>query len=138
MGSGVHNGKGGKKAVQVEPQVHFGSCLASTVFGPANAVGDQFHERGVEGVNPDLEPAQEDLAFFARGNARLDVLKMFELRPEKHFDEVGRTHFVCVRKIVARGRYDLETAQSRCFEPKPVFKVAVWLFERQGPLIEGA
>jgi len=123
MGSGVDNGKGRKKAVKVEPQVHFGSGLASTVFGPTNAVGDQFHDSGVDGVNLDLETAQEALAFFARGKARMDVLKMFEYRPEKRFDEVGRTHLVCVGKSVAGGRYDLETAQSRCFEPKPVANV---------------
>ena len=35
----------------------------STVFGSTNAVGDQFHDRGVDGVNPDLETAQEAFAF---------------------------------------------------------------------------
>ena len=70
MGSGVDNGKGGKKAVQVEPQVHFGGGLASAVFGPADAVGDQFHHGGIDGMNPELETAQEALAFFARGKAR--------------------------------------------------------------------
>ena len=63
MGRCVHNGKGRKKAVQVEAQVHFGSGLASTVFGPANPVGDQFHNSEVDGVNPDLETAQEALSF---------------------------------------------------------------------------
>jgi hypothetical protein len=123
MGSGVHNGKGGKKAVQVEPQVHFGGGLASAVLGPVDAVGDQFHHSGIDGVNPDLETVQEALAFFARGKARLAVLKVCENRPEKRFDEVSRTHLVCVRKSVARGWYDLEAAQSRCLEPKPVANV---------------
>ena len=109
--------------MEVEPQVHFGGGLASAVFGPANTVGDQFHDGGIDGVNPDLETAQEALAFFTRGKTRLDVLKMFENRPEKRFNEVSRTHFVCVREGVARGRDDLEAAQSSCFEPKPVAKV---------------
>ena len=90
--------------MEVEPQVHFGGGLASAVLGPADAVGDQFHHSGIDGVNPDLETAQEALAFFARSKARLDVLKVCENRPEQRFDEVSRTHLVCVRKSVARGR----------------------------------
>jgi len=43
--------------------VHFGGGLASAVFGPADAVGDQFHHSGIDGVNPDLKTAQEALAF---------------------------------------------------------------------------
>ena len=48
---------------------------------------------------------------------------MFEHLPEKHFNEVGRKHFICVKKSVGRGRYDFETAQSHCFEPKSVANV---------------
>jgi hypothetical protein len=40
-------------------QVHFGGGLASAVFGPADAVGDQFHHRGIDGVHPGLETAQQ-------------------------------------------------------------------------------
>ena len=47
----------------------------------------------------------------------------FENRPEKRFNKVSRTHFVRVKEGVARGRDDLEAAQSSCFEPKPVAKV---------------
>ena len=60
--------------MEVEPQVYFGGGLASAVFGPANTVGNQLHDSGIDGVNPDLETAQEALAFFARGKTRLDVL----------------------------------------------------------------
>ena len=109
--------------MQVEAHMHFGGGLASAVFGPADAVGDQFHHSGINGVNPDLETAQESLAFFARGKAWLDVLKVFENRPEQRFDEVSRAHLVCVRKSVARGWYDLESAQGRCFESEPVANV---------------
>ncbi len=77
--------------------------LASAVLGTVDAVGDQFHHSGIDGVNPDLETVQEALGFFARGKARLAVLKVCENRPEKRFDEVSRTHLVCVRKSVARG-----------------------------------
>jgi hypothetical protein len=112
-GSGVNNGKEGKKAVQVEPQVHFGSGPASEVFGPADAVGDQFHHSGIDGVNRDLETAQESLAFFARGKAPLDVLMVFENRAEQRLDKFSRTNLVCVKKSVVRGGGDLEATQSR-------------------------
>ena len=52
MGSGVDSGKGGGRAVQVEPQVHFGSILASAVFASVDAVGAQFQDGGIERVNP--------------------------------------------------------------------------------------
>ena len=87
------------------------------------SVGDQFHNGRINGVNPDFETAQEPLAAFAPSKARLDVLKMSEHRPEECFDEVSRAYFVCVRKSVARGGQDLEAAQSRCFESKPVANV---------------
>ncbi len=96
--------------MEVEAEVHFGGRLASAVFGPTDAVGDQFHDGRINGVNPDFETAQEALAPFTPGKARLDVLKMSEHRPEERFDEVSRAYFVCVRKSVARGGEDLETA----------------------------
>jgi hypothetical protein len=40
MGSGVDQGKGGKNAVAVEAQVHFGGRLASAVFGLTDAVDE--------------------------------------------------------------------------------------------------
>ena len=48
---------------------------------------------------------------------------MLKNRTEERLDQVSDTHFVCGRNSVARRRYDLETAQSRCFEPKPVANV---------------
>ena len=102
--------------MQVEAQVHCGGGLASAVLGPVDAVGDQFHHSGSDGVNPDLETVQEALAFFARSKARLDVLKVCENRPEKRFEEVSRTHLVCVRQACCdRGlRYHRSIFQRNC------------------------
>jgi hypothetical protein len=62
--------------VQVEPQAHFGSGLASAVFSQADAVGDHFHNGAIDRVNPALETAQEAVGFSTRSKALLDVLKM--------------------------------------------------------------
>ncbi len=90
--------------MQVEPQVHFGSGLASAVFSQADAVGDHFHNGAIDRVNPALETVQGADGSSTRSKAQLDVLKILPNRPMKHFNEVSRTHFVCVRKDVARGR----------------------------------
>lgn len=123
MGSGIHDGERGKKTVQIKSEVHFGSGLAAAVFGPVEAVGDQFHDGGIHCVNPDFETSQEPLAFFTCGKTRLNVLKVSENRPEERFDKVGGTNLVCVRKGVARRRGDVEPAQRGSFESKPVANV---------------
>jgi len=69
LGSGVDNGKRGKKAVQAEPEVHLDGGLASAVLCPTDAVGDQFHDGGVHSVDPDFETPQQILAFFPLAKA---------------------------------------------------------------------
>jgi hypothetical protein len=55
-----------------------GSSTSSTRQAAQANVCDRFHHSGTDGGNPDLETAQETLAFFALGKARLDVLKVFD------------------------------------------------------------
>ena len=74
-------------------------------------------------MHSDFETAQETLAFFSFGKGWLDVLKVLENRPEERLDEVSGTHFVCVRKGVARRRAEVKPAQSCRLKAKPVTDV---------------
>src|SRR5271170_6386953 len=52
---GVDDDKVGQKTLQVEPHMGFGGGFAPPVLGPVQAVGHQFHHRGVHHMNGQLE-----------------------------------------------------------------------------------
>lgn len=120
MSGGVHHGKRGQEAVQVQPQVHLGSGLAPTVFGPVHAVGHQLEDGGVHSVDAHLEAPQQPLALPACSEGRAGVLKMAEHRPEEPLNESRVTLLVGVGEGVARRSAYAKAGERRRFEPQPV------------------
>jgi hypothetical protein len=59
---GIENGKRRQEAMQIEPQVHLGGRLASAVFGPVHAVGNQLDDCRIHRMDSDLEAPQQSLA----------------------------------------------------------------------------
>src|SRR5262245_5496231 len=58
---GVDKGKAREKTLQVQPQVAFGGCLATTMLGPVHARGDQLNGRRVHQMDRSLELPDKSL-----------------------------------------------------------------------------
>jgi hypothetical protein len=101
---GIDNGKARQETLQVQPQVAFGRRLATSVFGPVQAGGDQWNCRGIHQMNRPLELPRKAFACLPADETRRQDSQMLQHRPEKLFGHLGWAHLVGVGEGVAIGR----------------------------------
>jgi len=57
--SRIDDGKGGQKAAQAQTQVHLRRSLASAMLSPVHAIGHEFHDGQVNGMDAHFESVQQ-------------------------------------------------------------------------------
>ena len=78
--------------------------LATAVFGPVHAGGDELDRGGIDHVDGATETPGDSLAPVAASKTWDKGLQMTEHLPEKFFGKKGRAFLVGVGKIIAAGR----------------------------------
>ena len=87
---GADDGKAGEEGLQVQAEMALGGGLAATVLGPVQTASDQLDGSGVHEVDGALE-AEGELGPTATAEARVNLLEIFEHRPEKVLGHLGGT-----------------------------------------------
>lgn len=123
LACGVHDGKGGQKAVQIQAQLHFRGRFAPPMLGPVDAVEYQFHHRGIDRMDTDAKPPQQSTAAPPGRKRWVQALQMLEGSPEKRLHELRGPHFVGMRETVARRRNRAHSRQGCRFQPQPVAEI---------------
>ena len=100
----VDDGKTRKQTFHVQSHVGFCRCLASSMFGPVHAIGNQFNGGGINDVDPPFETC-EAARHFATGILRKCSLQMVSDVPKQSFRQLGRSSLVGIGKSVATGRF---------------------------------
>ena len=91
--------KGGKKALQIKPDMAFGRRFAPPVFGPTHAIGHQGNGGGINRVDGSLEATGQ--SFVSHPEALGLFLEMIENLPEQLLHHLRITSSIGMRERIA-------------------------------------